>query len=248
MVSSDHLISIKEEFDKIDDPITSVWRETIQSLYGCFSTIDLSNSNQAATSFFIRDILTLLPIYRSATTPTPTGIVWRWGPKPSYSSQSAYSYLINPGVIIWWQKHLWKIKTPSKVKLFLWLAIHGKILTADNLLKRGWPSNPCCVMCLRAHETGSHLLSDCPYAMGVWTHILAHWDLIHIADHFVQIWRKTTLKLPASIRPLWNTMWGATCWTIWRERNQRIFTGKCRTHRILVNEIKNLAIQWLKYC
>ena len=37
----------------------------------------------------------------------------------------------------WWKK-LWKAEGPLKDKLTLWLTLNNKLLTGDNLQKRGW--------------------------------------------------------------------------------------------------------------
>ena len=38
----------------------------------------------------------------------------------------------------WWWKSVWKIKSPIKQKVFLWLVLANKILTWDNCKKRAW--------------------------------------------------------------------------------------------------------------
>jgi hypothetical protein len=35
-------------------------------------------------------------------------------------------------------KHIWKVKIPLKIKIFLWLSHENAILTKDNLIKRKW--------------------------------------------------------------------------------------------------------------
>ncbi|KAJ3694602.1 hypothetical protein LUZ60_010082 [Juncus effusus] len=230
---------------RLDDPTNSLWKDIISSLYGVNNTRDISLITQNSSSFFIRALLTLLPIYFTTTTPSPHGIVWRWGTSSIYSSQIAYKHLIHPGVIIGWQSHLWKLKAPSKVKLFLWLAINDKILTSDNLQKRG---SPICIMCRRAPETGPHLLSFCPYAVGIWTHLLTQWNMYDNADNFFDKWRTTSSILPTQERKKWNATWAAACWMIWTERNKRIFTGKSRPHQLLVKEINHHRELWLKFC
>ena len=38
-------------------------------------------------------------------------------------------------------KVLWKIKTPLKIKIFLWYLRRGVVLTKDNLAKQNWHIN-----------------------------------------------------------------------------------------------------------
>ena len=57
---------------------------------------------------------------------------------------------------------IWSIKIPLKIKLFIWLLFNDKILTRDNLAKRGWMGNDRCVF-FSSQETVIHLLFKCSY-------------------------------------------------------------------------------------
>jgi zinc-binding in reverse transcriptase len=43
---------------------------------------------------------------------------------------------------------IWNLKIPLKVKIFIWLALQGKMLTKDVLLCRGWSGSASCVFVL----------------------------------------------------------------------------------------------------
>lgn len=60
-------------------------------------------------------------------------------------------------------KVVWKLKLPSKIKIFLWLVLWGRILTKDDLLKRGWSGDHHCLFCA-GDETINHLFFHCPVA------------------------------------------------------------------------------------
>jgi hypothetical protein len=40
-------------------------------------------------------------------------------------------------------------------------------------------------------------------------------------------------------------IWQATCWTIWRARNSKIFEGKDPIISEIVDAIKRTSLQWL---
>jgi hypothetical protein len=63
--------------------------------------------------------------------------------------------------------HLWKIRIPLKIKVFLWLLCREAILTKDNLVKRNWKGNDKCCFCSN-YETTQHLFFDCPLAKFFW--------------------------------------------------------------------------------
>ncbi len=64
-------------------------------------------------------------------------IRWRWTSSEAYSVKSMYKFLQDSGVIDKSFVQLWKSKIPLKVKIFVWLVLKRRVLTTDNLLKRG---------------------------------------------------------------------------------------------------------------
>ena len=54
--------------------------------------------------------------------------------------------------------NLWKIKAPPRVVIFGWLAIWKRILTLDNLRRRGRILVNGCPMCLCEEESVDHLM------------------------------------------------------------------------------------------
>lgn len=90
-------------------------------------------------------------------------IKWKWTPDGQYSTQSAYR-------IQFLGRHkkpaltpIWKAKAEPKCRIFAWILPQHKILTANNLAKRGWPHDPTCKLCNGALETPTHLCHDCPF-------------------------------------------------------------------------------------
>jgi len=69
-------------------------------------------------------------------------------------------------------KRIWKLKTPLKIKNFLWYLRQGVILTKDNLAKRNWQGNQQCCFC-HENETIQHLFFDCQFMRMVWASVYA---------------------------------------------------------------------------
>jgi hypothetical protein len=63
---------------------------------------------------------------------------------------------------------IWKARTEPKYRIFAWILLHRRILTADNLEKRGWPNDPLYKLCNLEPETPTHLCKDCTYTKAVW--------------------------------------------------------------------------------
>ena len=65
-------------------------------------------------------------------------------------------------------KELWDNPHWMKFKLFKWLVQQGKILTWDNLRKRGFVGPSRCHQCGDQEETTNHLLNRCSFTTIIW--------------------------------------------------------------------------------
>jgi hypothetical protein len=66
-------------------------------------------------------------------------------------------------------KSIWKVKVPFKVSFFVWTVTLGRILTLDNLWKRGLIVVDWCSMCKSSGESVDHLLLYCEVAHAIWS-------------------------------------------------------------------------------
>jgi hypothetical protein len=64
------------------------------------------------------------------------GISWRWTPNATYSVSSAYEVQFRGTYARFPASRVWKCIAEPKVKFFLWLILHDKVFTADNMLKK----------------------------------------------------------------------------------------------------------------
>lgn len=120
-------------------------------------------------------------------------------------------------------------RTPL-VAFFTWTAALGKILTADNLRKRGVIVMEWFYMCKSNVESIEHLFLHCEVARELWVDIfsrarlswvmpksvvdlLACWNRKHPCPQLVVTWRMVPLCLS---------------WCIWMECNERCFNNKER--------------------
>jgi len=77
---------------------------------------------------------------------------------------------------------IWQAHAKNKCKLFVWILIQNKILTADNLALCGWPHQTSCPLCNGPSETGLHLCLHYPFAQLVWTHVCT-WEQFRIPQN-----------------------------------------------------------------
>ena len=62
--------------------------------------------------------------------------IWILEKSGSYSTRSMYRFLSHRGVINKRMERLWKSKLPLKLKIFMWLAIQGRIQTGVALKQK----------------------------------------------------------------------------------------------------------------
>lgn len=114
-----------------------------------------------------------------------------------------------------------------------------KVIPADDIS---------CPICNSELEDVSHLFLFCPYAQDIWSWWWNLWEL-------TWVWPSSLIKafeqwhFPSSnkfFRKVWNATFLIIVWSLWKERNARVFTGKCTSQR----ETRNLIIMrlcwWLK--
>lgn len=100
-------------------------------------------------------------------------ILWPASPSHQYSASSAYQLFFMAKTKSASGSKIWKAGAPSRCKFFMWLAVQGRCLTMDNLLKRGWPHQSCCVLCSAEPETCLHLFAGCSYTGWIWSRLQA---------------------------------------------------------------------------
>jgi hypothetical protein len=66
-----------------------------------------------------------------------------------------------------WDK-IWSSPQWPKIKKFKWLVLHNRILTWENLRKRGFIGLSRCHLCQTKEETTNHLLDECSYTTEIW--------------------------------------------------------------------------------
>lgn len=91
-------------------------------------------------------------------------IKWRWTATGVYTAKSAYRAQFHGSHNTFDSKGIWTAKVEDKHRVFMWLLVQCKLLTADKLLSRNWPCHPVCALCDQAPETAEHMCLHCVYA------------------------------------------------------------------------------------
>uniref|UniRef100_A0A2N9F4W2 Reverse transcriptase domain-containing protein n=1 Tax=Fagus sylvatica TaxID=28930 RepID=A0A2N9F4W2_FAGSY len=68
----------------------------------------------------------------------PDKLIWNLKRSGIFNTSSYYHVLRNPTAFAFPWKSIWRVKAPRRVSFFVWTAAWGRILTCDNLMKRGF--------------------------------------------------------------------------------------------------------------
>ncbi|CAN1744017.1 Putative ribonuclease H protein At1g65750 [Linum perenne] len=151
-----------------------------------------------------------------------------WGPEPKghFSLKSAYDIraaVCNPSQSNIW-RIVWKWQGPSRIKHFLWLVTHDRLLTNAERHRRHISDTDSCRLYNNVSESALHIFRDCHFARSVW-HALLPSGIVH--DFFtgdIQRWISKGLQMEN-----FNLIFGITIWILWKARNEDIFDNRSVT-------------------
>jgi hypothetical protein len=136
----------------------------------------------------------------------------------TYTSQSLYAIINFRGVTLLFIPAIWKLKIPPRIHVFLWLLSHNKIMTIENLLKRGISKPEACLLS-SDNESVNHLFFDCVVAKRMWSYVECFFGYtIYNYESLASKWLtgKTSDCLNISAGVLWG---------LWLTRNDMVFRG-----------------------
>ena len=146
---------------------------------------------------------------------------------------------------------VWKAWAPPKAKFFAWLAIQDRIWTAGRLQKRGWPNCGLCTLCKREEESGPHLFFKCRFTIRLQNLVIAKLGLHHMdtsmwhLESLVKEWWTNRTGAGVPNRKAMASLTMLVSWTIWNERNARVFRNKSAPPPFLLNNIICEANFWI---
>jgi hypothetical protein len=169
----------------------------------------------------------------------PDKAIWSRTADGDFSVGSAYQLFFIGSTHFACAKPIWKSKAPMKCKFFMWLAVHRRCLTADNLQRRGWPHTPLCALCQIEDEDCTHLFVHCRFTQQIW-HNFRTWtkaDFPIPGEAFrntEEWWLAARGRAPKNLRRDFDTVVILVHWRVWMERNDRIFRQEfCMVDRVL---------------
>jgi hypothetical protein len=171
---------------------------------------------------------------------------WIPSSKGVFEVSSFYRVISSHGSPSFPWKGIWRTKAMPRVAFFAWTAARSKILTIDNLRRRGMIVVNRCWLCESDGETVDHLLLHCGVANALWNVILSWFGLCWV--------------MPSSVKELFACWWSGgrsrsavvwkmaplcLMWCIWRERNARCFEDSSRSFEDLKHYFLFTLYTWI---
>ena len=132
-------------------------------------------------------------------------------------------------------KSIWNPIVPPKLGFFAWEASWGKVLTLDQLKRRGIPLANRCFLCEEYEETIDHLLIHCARAKLLWDLLLAitedNWVFPRTVRQLLLAWQSAGVGKKR--KRVWMAAPLCLFWTLWLERNRVVFENEAPSaHRM----------------
>lgn len=147
-------------------------------------------------------------------------------------------------------KGFWKGLVPFRIEIFVWFVLLGRLNTKEKLWRLGIvpESEKNCVLCNIHPESVNHLFMGCTVASELWLWWLSIWGVSWVFPSTLKsLHNQWHAPFRGSIiKKSWQAIFFIILWTIWKERNGRIFENK----ECSMSQLKDLILLrlswWLK--
>jgi len=114
-------------------------------------------------------------------------------------------------------KTCWKTRSPHRIKFFLWLLHHQRLLTNAERFRRQLLASPQRTICFESEESLDHLLKTCSNARATWQALEKEGVSYTASDAEFQEWLKQNIN--GNHRdPEWPEKFAIILWYIWKWR------------------------------
>ncbi|KAF7808310.1 putative ribonuclease H protein At1g65750 family [Senna tora] len=155
----------------------------------------------------------------------PDKVAWKHSRDGMFTTRSAYHAISRDEDSV--TRNFWKWQGMEKIRLFLWLCGHNRILTNEARWRRGLSSCDTCSHCNNESETLLHTLRDCVKVRPIWMWLVhpSHWNIFFGLDRVEWLEHNLFASLGCDNRS-WDKVFANACWVIWKLRNADIFCSE----------------------
>ncbi|CAL1372638.1 unnamed protein product [Linum trigynum] len=198
-------------------------------------------------AYLPRAIVLQVLLHPVPTESEPDVRYWRLTENGGFSFRTAYEITdgnASPATKqpIW--RSIWRTPTLQRVRSFLWLLNHNRLLTNAERARRHLTTNVACKICGGGPETAIHIVRDCPFARATWAGILEDEPDVNFFEPELHRWSLHYLSGRSNV--IDSTLFAGTCWLLWKNRNDYLFRSELKTHEQLQFTTKQLRSQITK--
>ncbi|XP_013639486.1 PREDICTED: uncharacterized protein LOC106344713 [Brassica oleracea var. oleracea] len=142
-----------------------------------------------------------------------------------FSSQITWDRLRTSSAEIVWHDVIWFKEEVLRCSFVVWMSMLGRLPTKDRLISWGLSVPANCVLCANGIESHNHLFFGCPYAVAIWTRYCGRFISVPPLDlpAAVNMISQYQGQFSSQVRPIMKLILQAVIYSLWRERNARIF-------------------------
>ncbi|XP_022019374.1 uncharacterized protein LOC110944750 [Helianthus annuus] len=163
-------------------------------------------------------------------------LLWKNGDKMTdYSSATVWDTIRFREQEITWTSIVWFPQCIPRHAFLVWLIMRRKLLTQDKILKWDFSRRKnmnmmCCLLCYADVDSHDHLFFECKFSEQVWKSVRDKTDMFDVDPKWVSIigWLMTRIRSKKASFYVARLLVGATAYTIWQERNARLFKNQTR--------------------
>ena len=143
---------------------------------------------------------------------------------------------------------VWNSWAPARASFFVWEADWARILTQDQLRRRGWRLPNRCYMCKVVEETGYHILLHCPKASLLWQLVFALFQVQWVMHSSVRgvLLSWNSCSVDKKRKKAWKVASLCIFWSIWKERNGRAFEDRESSDQTIQSSFLYIFCDWVR--
>ena len=174
-------------------------------------------------------------------------ILFKGSRNDAYSVSSMYRVLEGFPQTDFPSRSIWNSVVPPRMGFFAWEASWGKVLTLDQLKRRGRALANRCFLCEEDEEDINHLLIHCKKARMLWDLLLSivgtRWVFPANIIQLLLSWQEAPVGKKR--KNIWIAAPICLFWTVWQNRNMLVFentvTSDQRTKYMFLSKLWTLA-------
>ncbi|KAK2394949.1 hypothetical protein QL285_056723 [Trifolium repens] len=118
-------------------------------------------------------------------------------------------------------RSVWKLHVTERVRCFIWLLLHDRLLTNHRKSMMGISHGMCCY-CGNIVETSLHVLRDCPLVVPFWLQVVPMKDRGSFFMEELHQWIQSNVRkgVKRSNGSAWCDFWATACHILWMWRNK----------------------------